>query len=144
SDFRLNFPKALTDNNDCRGKISLSAIESNYLLEKHAFTHTPRLILEYNEYKAQRPSNEYLPRTKRPIYVWSLFDNFNCDDTDARGYSWIPASSSQRGPGELKELRDRAKSGRPFNSGWPYPHGIDHVIVESDDSTEAEQHLALC
>lgn len=46
-----------------------------------------------------------------------------------------PADVFAGGDAATADLNDRARDGRPLDS---------LVIVESDDSTPAEQHLAVC
>jgi hypothetical protein len=71
----------------------------------------------------------------KPAILQTLTDYNQCDSIATSNYYWAPIERYSDGEQSLQVLLVRARYGRPFNG---------FVIAESDESTDSEQHLALC
>lgn len=79
----------------------------------------------------------------------TVTDRHLCDAFETRDYYWAPLKQFSDGEAAFAVLRSHAQDGKPFNGDLfvesvSRPAFNGYVIVESDRSTDAEQHLALC
>ena len=88
-----------------------------------------------------RPGGHLPPTLIRGLYSSTNRNVCGIPSPTALGYYWVPIDSLKDGTTARLQLLARAQDGKPFGQPrWPN----SNQIIETDNSTPNEQHLALC